>query len=187
MRWRIAGFLVVPAILLAAIFGWLYYRSSRFDHIISMAAARHGLEFHLIKAIIYEESWFRPEIRGSSGEFGLMQVSMGAARDYSTRYGYPEPTESRLLEPELNVEIGCWYLKRSLERYKDTPAPLVFALVRYNAGESRADAWRVSVKSQASAPGSEPEEFCLSVVDFPKTREYVRRILRRCRSRRYIF
>jgi soluble lytic murein transglycosylase len=187
MRWHSAGFVFIPLLLIACAVGWLHYRTTRFDHILSLAAARHGLDFHLVKSIIYEESWFREDIRGTSGELGLMQVSMGAASDYARIFGFPEPTEARLLEPELNVEIGSWYLKRSLDRYKDSPAPLVFALVRYNAGESRADSWLSAAKKSSKRGESDPEEWAVSVIEFPKTREYVRRILKRYRSQNYLY
>ena len=99
------------------------------------------MDFYLVKALVYEESWFRADIRGAAGELGLMQVTMGAAADFSSYNGFPPVSEARLLEPRLNVEIGCWYLKQSLERYKNSPAPTLFALLRYNAGETRADQW----------------------------------------------
>jgi soluble lytic murein transglycosylase len=172
---------------LVGFLGWIHYRSSRYDDIIDHAAARNGLDFHLVKSLVYEESWFRPDIRGSAGEIGLMQVSMGAAIDFCTRKGFIPFYEDRLLEPELNLEVGCWYLRQSLERYKNTPAPAVFALLRYNAGQTRSDAWLKEAIAKPVPTGSLEERYFLSLVDLPSTREYVRRILKRSRSRNYWF
>jgi len=166
---------------------WLHHRTTVYDHHITQAAARNKLDFSLVKALIYEESWFRPNIRGGSGELGLMQVSIAAARDFVERKGFPPPTEQRVLEPELNIEIGCWYLRQSLDHYKDSPAPLVFGLVRYNAGDARADQWLRSARARPIPPGVTVEEHCLSLVDFPKTRAYARRILKRYRGGRIWF
>jgi len=185
-RWALpVGGLLLLALLFVAL--GIRHRATRYDHLIVQAAARHGLDFYLVKALIYEESWFRPGVRGNSGELGLMQVSLGAARDFSVRKGFPEISEARLLEPDLNLEVGCWYLKQSLDRYLDSPAPLVFALSRYNAGEVKADEWWRRAKKRTLPPGMPVEEYCLSSIDYPKTRDYARRILMRYRSRNFFF
>jgi len=186
--WRVAMAGAVLALVGGAMLAaWLHRRTTAYDHVIGQAAARHRLDIGLVKSLIYEESWFRPRIRGSAGELGLMQVSMAAAADFADRKGFPAPTESRLLEPELNIEIGTWYLRQSLDRYRDSPAPLVFALLRYNAGETRADQWLKQARSRAASPGMSVEDHCLSVVDFPKTRAYARRIVQRYRTGRIWF
>ena len=63
----------------AGVLSWLHWHSTRFDYLISQAAARNGVDFYLAKALIYEESWFRPKSRGSAGEVGLMQITRAAA------------------------------------------------------------------------------------------------------------
>ena len=184
---RIAVAAGIFLFILAIITGWLSYRTSRYDFIISQAAARNGVDFYLAKALIYEESWFRPEIRGSAGELGLMQITRAAASDFASSKGFHEFYDGQLLEPELNVEIGCWYLKHSLEHYKDSPQPVLFALLRYNAGEARADAWLRTALSSPPPAGVSSESYYLSLVDFPKTRAYARRILQRLRRRNFLF
>lgn len=166
---------------------WLFYHTSRYDYVISQTAARNGVDFYLIKALIYEESWFRPSIRGPAGELGLMQITKAAASDFAATKGFPDFRDEQLVEPELNVEIGCWYLKRSLEHYKNTPDPILFALLRYNAGDSRADTWLRLALSSPPPAGVPFESYCLSQVDFPKTRAYARRILKRSRTRNFLF
>jgi soluble lytic murein transglycosylase len=182
--WICIGLMVLLAVAAGL---WLSSRASKYDEIIALTAANYGVDFYLVKALVYEESWFRADIRGASGELGLMQVTLGAAEDFSTYKGFPPVSEARLLEPRLNVEIGCWYLKQSLERYKNSPAPTLFALLRYNAGEARADQWLRLARANPVPAGMDPEQHYLSLVDFPTTREYVRRILRRTNSRNYWF
>lgn len=184
------GFVIAVTIIIltaAATLGVLYYHTSRYDDIISQAAARNGLDFYLVKALIFEESWFRPDIRGSAGELGLMQVTRAAASDFALKKGFPQFYEERLMEPELNLEIGCWYLQRSIEHYKNSPEPVLFALLRYNAGESRSDNWLRLALSSPLPKTMPPEAYYLSLVDFPKTRAYARRILQRARSRNFFF
>lgn len=176
------------AILISAagLFG-LYQHNSRYDDIISKAAARNNVDFYLVKSLIYEESWFRPTIRGQAGELGLMQITSAAASDFSARKGFPQFQNDRFVEPELNLEIGCWYLAQSLERYKNSPQPTLFALLRYNAGESRADQWLNKGLAAARPAGISIEDHYLAQVSFPKTRTYVQRILKRYKTRNFLF
>jgi len=125
--------IIVCALLLlaaAAAIGGLQYYTSRYDDIISKAAARNGVDFYLVKSLIYEESWFRSGIRGSAGEMGLMQITPAAASDFAGHKGFPALEDERLLEPELNLEIGCWYLQKSLQHYRNSPEPVLYALLR---------------------------------------------------------
>jgi soluble lytic murein transglycosylase len=171
----------------AAIIGGLHRYTSRYDDIISQAAARNGVDFFLVKSLIYEESWFRSGIRGSAGEMGLMQITKAAASDFTNYRGFPAFRDDHLLEPQLNLEIGCWYLSQSLEHYKNSPQPVLYALLRYNAGESRADNWlRLAMKTPPPA-GVSLETHLLSLVDFPKTRGYAKRILQRAQSHNFWF
>ncbi len=186
MRRYLIGIAAV-VLVLAAVLGFLYHHTSRYDYIISQAAARNGLDFYLVKALVFEESWFRPDIRGPAGELGLMQVTRAAASDFALKKGFPPLFEERLVEPELNLEIGCWYLQRSLEHYKNAPDPVLFALLRYNAGESRSDNWLRLAVSSPQPKGMSAETYYLSLVDFPKTRAYARRILHRARTRNFFY
>jgi soluble lytic murein transglycosylase len=184
-RWLLAGIVLFGLLFFGYI--WLYRHTTRYDRIITLSAARYDLDFYLVKAVVSEESWFRPDIRGTSGEIGLMQISMAAATDYSTRKGFLPLYEARLFEPELNVEIGCWYLRQSIDRYRKTPDPTLFALLRYNAGEVRADKWLRAATAHPVPKGVSPERYYLSLVDFPKTREYAHRILAASRSHNFWF
>ena len=187
MRTRLLTTILLVIATLAVVAALLNRHTSRYDFMISQAAAHENVDFYLVKALVFEESWFRPDIRGSSGELGLMQISRAAAADFALKKGFPQFYEARLLEPELNLEIGCWYLRQSLDRYRDSPCPEVFALLRYNAGAIRADAWLKAALSKPAPPGMSAERYDLSLVDLPQSREYVRRILNRWRSRNFWF
>ncbi len=172
-------------LVLASAGGWLHHHITRYDDSIMLASARNNVDFYLVKAIIFEESWFRPDVRGPSGELGLMQITKAAAADYAAKHLLPSFTAEYLYEPELNIEIGCWYLHESMDRYRDSPDPVVFALLRYNAGAARADQWLQEVLAKPSPAGVSQQRYYLSLVDIPMTREYVRRILEHYRSRNF--
>ena len=77
--------------------------------------------------------------------------------------------EVHRLFPELNLEIGCWYLRDSLNKFKDYDHALELALARYNAGLSRARRWTPAEKK---AP-------VLDNITIPSTRKYVSNIMER--------
>ncbi len=182
-RWIAAATAVL--LVSAAALLLIHRHTSRFDALIREASTRHGVDFYLVKALIFEESWFRSGVQGPAGEQGLMQITAAAAADYAAHRGSLPFRAPSLLEPELNVEIGCWYLHQSLDRYRNSPEPTLFALLRYNAGESRADAWLRKALSQPPPQNVSRELYYLSLVDFPRTQAYARRILRRARTRNY--
>ncbi len=186
MRGKIVILALVLSLVTATI-AWLRLHTSQYDYVISQAAARNGVDFYLVKSLVYEESWFRSDIRGPAGEMGLMQITGAAASDFAAQKGFPPFPPDRLLEPELNLEIGCWYLQKSLEHYKNSPQPILYALLRYNAGESRADTWLRRALNSSPPAGMSQESHCLALVDFPKTRAYARRILRRSRTHNFWF
>lgn len=167
--------------------GGIKRHTSRYDFMISQAAARNNIDFFLVKSLIYEESWFRSNVRGPHGEFGLMQITKAAASDFAAQKGFPPYQEEQLLEPALNLEIGCWYLQQSLHRYRNSPQPTLYALLRYNAGESRADTWLKRALSHPPQDAVSNESHYLSMVDFPTTRAYARHILKRSRNHNFWF
>jgi len=59
--------------------------------------------------------------------------------------------------------------------------------LRYNAGAVRADNWLQSATSKPVPAGIIRERFYLSLVDLPKTREYVQSVLQRSRSHNFWF
>src|SRR5205823_6106998 len=79
--WLVLVLLISAGILV----GWRYYhwRDHRFDAVILAAARRYGVEPALVKAVVWRESWFNPEARGSRQELGLMQIRGAAAQEWA--------------------------------------------------------------------------------------------------------
>ena len=69
--------------------------------------------------MIYAESKFDPAARSAAGAVGLMQLLPDTARGIATRTGGDRFVVDDLLDPELNVRYGSWYLRSLLDRYDD--------------------------------------------------------------------
>ena len=133
--------------------------------LISRAARRHGLEPAFVLAVVKRESNFDPDVRGAAGEYGLMQVTRGAASDWERINHRLIRYDSDLFDPSLNVEIGTWYLARAWRQFNDHPDRMTLALSQYNAGPSRARKWSRQYK-----------ENLLEQIPISSTRHYITKV-----------
>jgi len=137
----------------------------RHDDIIRQQARDKDLDPALIAAIIYEESRFRPRTSPAGAE-GLMQITPQTADFIAEHSGATQFELADLADPQINIAYGSFYLRNLLDRYGGDRE---LAVAAYNAGGTNVDEW------VAEAGG--PEAFDASEdVQFPETREYVRRV-----------
>ena len=151
-----------------------YTRSSRYDRIIRHAGLRNHIDPLLIKAVIWRESRFDRKARGLKGEIGLMQIMPGsgyAAADWARVHRCKLPSKGALFDPELNIEIGSWYLSRALKRYSGYRDTIALALCEYNAGARRTADWKPKKKNDPVTDR----------ITIPSTRQYVKDITNRYR------
>ncbi|MBV8352104.1 MAG: lytic transglycosylase domain-containing protein [Verrucomicrobia bacterium] len=163
-----------PVYVLRELKDWTDYR--RFDSLIVKVAREYDLDPRLIKAVVWRESRFQADMIGRNGERGLMQVSEFAARDWAAAKGLPDPHPEQLLVPEINLQVGTWYLSKAVQRWNGEDDAVPFALAEYNAGRSRVDRW-VRTAVQKGQPVT--AQTFQDSIDFPSTARYVRTILSR--------
>lgn len=121
----------------------LFIDTSKFDPLITSAAAKYSLPPALVKALIRQESKFDPDAIGKKGEIGLMQLlPAGAAAEWARIKKCSIPSRKKLFSPELNLEIGCWYLARAMHRWRAYRCQTEMALAQYNAGEKNVLRWK---------------------------------------------
>jgi soluble lytic murein transglycosylase len=139
----------------------------RYETILTTHARNYDLDPALLAAVVYTESRFRADARSSAGAVGLMQLLPETGEAIALRTGGDRFVVTDLLDPEINVRYGSWYLRELLRRYHDTRT----ALAAYHAGQGNVDRWR------ARGVG----------IQFPETRAYVARVekLRRIYARAY--
>ena len=150
----------------------LFRRYAQFDDLIRETAETHGIDPMLVKAVVWRETRFRPDMVGRDGERGLMQVTEGAAEDWAGAEGIEGFRPTDLFDPKTNLEVGTWYLARALERWREKDNPIPFALAEYNAGRTRVNRW-----IEDSNMGDKASAFDLREnVAFPTTRNYIETI-----------
>jgi len=128
----------------------------RYSEYVRVHARENGLDPALLAAVIYQESKFDAGARSKSGAIGLMQLTPQTAHGIAVRTGGSRFRTSDLLDPEINIRYGAWYLGHLEQKYRSER----LALAAYNAGQGNVDRWL------QSADG----------IGFPETRAYVDRV-----------
>lgn len=126
-------------------------------------ARQDKLDPALLAAVIYRESHFRPSARSDAGAVGLMQLLPDTAQGIAVHTGgtHFDPATD-LLNPDLNIRYGAWYLRHLINHYDQYPNAVDLALAAYNAGQSNVDSWI------AGTPTGRPVR-----IRFEETRDYV--------------
>jgi len=102
--------------------------SSQVDSLVEQAAKRQDLDKETVRAVMQQESAFRPCAVSPKGAMGLMQLMPATA----SQFGVANP-----FDPASNVDAGAAFLKQLLVRYG---GDLTLALGAYNAGPAKVDA-----------------------------------------------
>jgi soluble lytic murein transglycosylase-like protein len=96
--------------------------------LVSHYAAAYGVPVSLAHAVISVESNYRPNMLGSAGEIGLMQIKPATAR----MMGYTG-SAGGLFNPETNIKYGMKYLGVAHQLSGGTTCGTI---LRYNAGHA---------------------------------------------------
>ena len=119
-----------------------------------------------VYGLIRQESRFIPDAKSSAGASGLMQLMPGTARWVAQKLGLKNWRWSQVTELDTNIGFGTYYLRYVLDALDGQP---VLASAAYNAGPSRARAWR----PEAAMEGAVFAE----TIPFTETRVYVKNVM----------
>lgn len=96
----------------------------------------YALDSGLVGAIIFVESKFDKNAKSNKNAIGLMQLMSSTAESFYNGDS-EEFNEKFLYDAEMNIEIGCRYLRYLFNKYYDE----VTVLACYNAGEKNVLEW----------------------------------------------
>lgn len=123
---------------------WLPPVLQRWQPAFEDSARRHGLDPALLAIVTLVESLGDPDARSPGGALGLMQLMPSTAKRIAAERHLSGYSESQLLDPAYNVDLGAWYLARQLAASgseSDSARAVEFAAVAYNAGPRLLQSW----------------------------------------------
>lgn len=144
---------------------------------VEQSAARHGVDPHLIWALMTVESSHNPWAISRVGARGLMQVMPHTGQLSADRLSWPYFGSPLLFEPEVAVEMAAWYFKELSANFK---GQLPLAMAAYNAGPHRVKVW-LEVK------GSLPLDELIEEIPYAQAREYAKKVTRHLALYRRIY
>lgn len=154
-----AGFLRTPVV------GRLVYPYP-YREVIEKHASQYGVDPLLVAAVIRTESKFRPDAVSPKGALGLMQIMPSTAAWIAPNIGVAELTEEMILDPDMNVRLGAWYLSSLSQEFNGRLDVMVAA---YNGGRGQVSRWL--------AEGVWSGEYeNRSDIPFPETRLFVQKV-----------
>lgn len=115
-------------------------RLSRYSPFIKAAARKHGFDWRLIVAQIYQESHLDPWARSRAGARGLMQLLPGTARSLGVK---------DIHNPVENINAGVQHLRNLYDHFDSAQDEdrLRISLAAYNIGQGHiGDARNLAVK-----------------------------------------
>ena len=136
----------------------------KYEAYVEKYSSMYGLEEELIYAVIKTESGFRENAVSHKGAIGLMQI-MESTADWIVEGAGIDVEKEDYWEPEINIQMGCWYLNYLKNVFKKED----LVLAAYNAGMGNVMNWLKD--ENYSADG-----FTLDEIPFKETKEYVRRV-----------
>lgn len=156
---------VSSAVLFAAALFHYTFPVKHLD-IIKEKAEKYNLEMPFVLAVINAESHFDENSVSSKGAGGLMQIVEPTADWIAEKAGIDDYSYEKINDPEMNVELGCWFLKWLIEKYNGNKQLVTAA---YNAGHGRVSSWLYD--SRYSENGEN-----LDSIPFSETDNYVKKI-----------
>jgi len=138
----------------------------KYQDIVIKHAINNNLNPSLVFSVIKVESNFQPNAVSRKDARGLMQImeqtALWASRELKMENFEPDD----LFDPETNIIIGCWYLRKLMDEFaNDTD----LAIAAYNGGSGNVKQWLSN--SAYSSTGA-----TLDIIPFKETEKYIKRV-----------
>ncbi|MFO1433666.1 MAG: transglycosylase SLT domain-containing protein [Candidatus Competibacteraceae bacterium] len=134
---------------------------------ITAAGSRDRLDPAWLYAIARQESSFRSDALSPAGAVGLMQLLPATGRQVAIALQQSPPDSTDLLQADLNISYGSYYLKQNVDRFQGN---LLLATAAYNAGPDKVRDW-------LPEQGTTAADVWAETIPYLETRQYVQRVM----------
>ncbi len=173
---RLAVLLIIIILFNTANIARLFFPVKYMDY-IKNAANTYQIDPYLIMSMIKSESNFNHKAVSNQSAAGLMQIMEPTAQWLAERMKIEDFDYADITDPQLNIQMGCFYMAYLLDRYSGN---VKTALAAYNAGEGTVNLWLAD--SNCSKDGKN-----LFYIPYPETRYYVNRVTQNIKIYRLLY
>ncbi|MGK0500871.1 MAG: membrane-bound lytic murein transglycosylase F [Oceanicoccus sp.] len=121
-------------------------RLPKYQQLIEQVADEYSMDWQLLAAISYQESYWNPKARSPTGVRGMMMLTLPTAKEMGTK---------NRLDAEQSLRGGARYFKKILRRIPEritNPDRTWFALAAYNVGMGHLEDARKISQRQGGDP-----------------------------------
>lgn len=140
----------------------LYYTDE-----INIESQKFNLDPYLVIALMREESYFNENARSYVNALGLMQLMPSTANFIISKFSVNIPYDKKITDPNVNIFLGCIYLKYLKERFDGND---LYVIAAYNGGEGSVNRWLKTHRT-------DNDEF-VENIPYDETHNYVKKIFR---------
>jgi soluble lytic murein transglycosylase-like protein/TolA-binding protein len=145
---------------------YLYYPYGYKD-IIDKYSEQYGIDPLFALAVIRQESNFKADAGSYAGAQGLMQIMPATGNNIANQIGLSGFEEEMLHDPEINIEMGVYYLDQQLDNFD---RDLVYCLGAYNGGPGSMTSW-------ISRFGDKDEDEFIEHITYLETKDYIKKVM----------
>ncbi|WP_150842381.1 MULTISPECIES: transglycosylase SLT domain-containing protein [unclassified Clostridium] len=137
----------------------------------------YNVDPNLVAAVINTESKFVVDASSSKGAIGLMQIMPDTGKWIAEKLELSNFNEEIIADPEMNIRMGTWYLKKLSE---DFNGDYILVLAAYNGGPGNVTKWLEDEKYSSDGEN-------LHKIPFKETKSYVQKVKFNHRIYRYLY
>ncbi|MBE3138611.1 MAG: tetratricopeptide repeat protein [Actinobacteria bacterium] len=138
-----------------------------FKEYIDKYSAEFNVDPLFMLAVIREESRFQPDAGSYAGALGLMQIIPNTGKGIASQLGISGFSNQMLLDPEMSIRMGSYYLSKQLESFNQNK---YYACGAYNGGPGSMSKW-------ISSWGDKDIDEFIEYVSYDQTRNYIKKVM----------
>ena len=168
---KIQSVLVCIIMLISLVVGTLRFLCLLYPNDYELAVKKYAKIYdvppELVFSVIKAESNYEEHALSKKGAVGLMQIMESTGDWAAKKLSIENFSRERLYEPDVNIEIGCFYLSYLLDLYShDTKC----VLAAYNAGPANVDKWLLD-------DAYSKDKKTLQKIPYSETENYVKKVM----------
>ena len=147
---------------------WEHLYPAYFEDMIREHALKYEIDPLLALAMIREESRFNAWNESVAGARGLMQIIFSTGEWIAQKLNFEDFNDEMLFSPEVNINLGCWYIGYLKERFLNDP---ILIISGYNAGPGTTSKWLEQYNR------SDLDNF-VENIPYSETREHIKKVMK---------